>query len=196
MRRRRQTNTVKGTKKAAHFLDYLFLAHERDQAKAAAQTEGTEPQKRSRWYDESSSFAVMMQTPPPASPPPATHDHDPLTGDCPVPPPPAVTESFEDRATDMEIEPLDIIDYQFNGGKQEENELLQVFAQAWHHEAQAGAAAPPPPESRDDYEYDCQDFAMDMMDEDISPFESGIFRKRALGDDGIMEDGEFAVTAI
>ena len=175
MRRRRQTNTVKGTKKAAHFLDYLFLAHERDQANADEVEEAsTSTPKRARWYDDSS---YTMSTPPSLlSEAPSGH----ASLDSPIPPPHPVTESFEDTPA-MEIEPMDLLEYEFNLSQHEEKELLQVFAQAWHHEAQVVAVAlpPPPPESRDDEAYN--DFAMDLMGDDISPFDSGIFRKRTMG---------------
>jgi hypothetical protein len=190
MRRRRQTNTVKGTKKAAHFLDYLFLAHERDQTNADAQeVASTSPHKRARWYDDT----TFEMTGSPSLMSEAPYGHASL--DSLVPPPHAMAESLEDSNA-MEIEPVDLLEFEFNLSKHDEKELLQVFAQAWHHEAQVVAAAfpPPPPESRDDEEYD--DFAMDLMGDDISPFDSGIFRKRTLGGEGIMDESEVAVTAL
>lgn len=203
MRRRRQTNTVKGSKKATHFLDFLFLAHDREKSNAAAAAAAQEleaqwSQKRSREYDDSSYNSMMLQ---PYSIPSPPYDHD-MTDDLPSPPPTAVTESFEqDHQSSMQIDPIDLVEYEYNGQKFEESELLQVFAQAWQHEAQAALASaatsnppppPPLPESRDDDD----DFDMDIMGDDISPFGSSIFRKRTRGCESLMEDGEFAVAAI
>lgn len=179
MRRRRQTNTVKGNKKAAHFLDFLFLARERDQAIEDAQTGFGKAPKRPRVCD-------IFPTP----------DDYTNNNDSPAQSFLALMESFDDDSH-TDIEPIDIFEYEFNGSKEEENELLQVFAQAWHHEALAQATALPPPlpppppplsESRDD------DSDIDiLLDEDISPFGSEIFRKRSTSVECPMEDSEFSV---
>jgi len=190
MRRRRQTNTVKGTKKAAHFLDYLFLAHERDQTQISmAKTETTNTDNDTRLYASSQNNIASALSLLPANHGQGSQNH-------PFPPPHAVTESFEDPDA-MDIEPINLLEYEINCTKQEESEMLRVFAQAWYHEALAVAAAlpPPPQECRDDEEYD--DFAMELMSDDVSPFDSGIFRKRAMGDEDVTEDHcEVTMTAV
>lgn len=129
MKRRRKKNTIDGTKKATHFLDFLFLANERDEnhGKLPSSVDGSAyetPKKNHRGKFPARDFIPYTPTPDQICSSYLTVDDDDnfsLNPELLFSGLGTVTESFES----LPVDPSNQEDY-------EANQLLSLFASTWY----------------------------------------------------------------